>query len=182
MQQSPSILSYSLALERDNYLLSGCVLLLKVKTDLNVLKTLSDDVRIWSSDIFTFCESLWQEIHVNDLADFVIFEVASKDELGANTARQLIRHGRGHGDEFSTIGLVDDFHAGLTRSSSDSKSACNCLFLKSLNQFLDDGLAVVIKDLASTEFLNLVEILWRGCGNDFVASSDGKLNSITANA
>jgi hypothetical protein len=45
-----------------------------------------------------------------------------------------------------------------------------------------NGLAVVVKDLASAELLDVVEILWRGSGDDLVAGSDGQLNSITADA
>ena len=45
-----------------------------------------------------------------------------------------------------------------------------------------NGLAVVVKDLASAELLDVVEILWRGSGDDLVAGSDDQLNSITADA
>lgn len=54
--------------------------------------------------------------------------------------------------------------------------------LNALSQLIDNGIAVVVKVLASTELLDIVEIHWRGSGDDLIAGGDGELKSITANA
>ena len=51
-----------------------------------------------------------------------------------------------------------------------------------MDEVVDDGFAVVVEGLARAEFLDVVEVLGRACGDDFVAGCDGELNGIGADA
>src|SRR2546423_3917425 len=181
---SSCILIRSLTLQRDNDLLSGHALLLMVKTSLDVLETLPDDLRIRSGDIFTFYKSLWQEIHVNGVADFVVHEVTAKDELGTDAVRNYLPQTYACGDEFAVFGLEEDVCAGVECSVGADGVECggNCLTLECFNQLLDNGLAAVVNGLASTELLSVGGFLWRGSGDDLIVGSGDELNSITNDA
>ncbi len=67
-----------------------------VKTGLNAVETLFDDLRIRSRDEFAFFESLWQEGHENDVAASVVLDVTAKDEFGVDIVGQLFRHASGY--------------------------------------------------------------------------------------
>lgn len=88
------------------------------------------------------------------------------------------------GDKFVAFGLVDDFGAALDRSINCDGIECasNCFALERVNQLIDDGLAVIVKDLAGSELLDVVKILGRGSGDDIIAGSDGELNGVAADA
>lgn len=83
----------------------------------------------------------------------------------------------GHGDEFVAFTLVEDVQAGLGCSLADGDCTRSCFTLKSASQVINNCLAVIVKDLASTKPLDVIEVLRRGSGDDFVASGDAELNS-----
>ena len=112
----PTLVILPVTLQRDNHLLSGHALLLKVKPSLNILKTFPDDLGIWSGYIFAFCECLWQEIHVNNFTDFVVLEVTAKDELGTDAVGNIVRWMPACGNEFVAVALEEGVCTGFEHS------------------------------------------------------------------
>lgn len=54
--------------------------------------------------------------------------------------------------------------------------------LECFNQLIDNGLAVIVKDLTSTKLLDVVKVLWRCSSDDLIAGSYGELNTIAGDA
>jgi len=56
----------------------------------------------------------------------------------------------------------------------------NRFALQCVRQIVNGTFIVVIEDPARTRRLDILEVLWRGRSKDFVASSNGELNGVTA--
>ena len=132
------------------------------------------------------CTYLWQKIHINSLADFVVEQSRAEDEIRAYTSRfrfdpdfrhageirsrdgkndellrWRLRHGiRGHGDELVTFAFVENVQAILGRSRTDGDCAGGCFAIECTDEVVDDGFAVVVEGLARSELLDVVEVLW----------------------
>jgi len=82
----------------------------------------------------------------------------------------------------SPLQLVQNIEAGFGCSCAHGERPGCCLAFERAGDVRNDGLALVIEDLACAELLHELEILWRRGGDDFVACCDSELDCIAANA
>ena len=173
-----------------------------------MLEALSDDQRLRRSDVSASFQRRREKITVDGRADLVLGDDAAEDELevdrsrfgldpdvddpgeeSVNTygddetfGRGLRRRVRGHGDKLSAFALVEDVQTRFGGSVAKGVRARNGLALEREDDVGDDGLAVVVENLAGAKFPDVVEIPGRGRGDDFVAGSDGELDRAAPDA